>query len=98
MGSFITKTEPNRKTPHAEQQPTFRSVRPTQVAPVLNTILVVREHAPAEIEELESEIRILHAKLGAAYSRKRLLEQLLSAIREADAAGPAPQSGMAVLR
>jgi hypothetical protein len=75
-----------------------RSTATTPVAPALNTILAVREHAPAEIDELETEIQALHHRLGAAYARKRLLEQLLAVIKQADAERPGAQSGMAVVR
>lgn len=68
------------------------------VAPAINTILAVREHAPAEIVELEAEIQALHQRLGVAYARKRLLEELLDVIRGADAKGSTPQTGMAVMR
>ena len=51
----------------------------------LNTILAEREHAPAEIAELESEIHQLHHRLAPAHARKHLLEELLSVIEEADA-------------
>lgn len=54
------------------------------VAPAINTILAVREHAPAEIEELNAQIQSLHHRLGAAYARKHLLEQLLACINESD--------------
>lgn len=75
-----------------------RSGAANPVAPALNTILAVREHAPAEIDELETEIQALHHRLGTAYARKRLLEQMLAVIRQADAERPAAPSGMAVLR
>jgi hypothetical protein len=97
MNSLVRKTEPHRMTPHPAHT-TFRSANPTPVAPGLNTVLAVREHAPAEIEELETEIQHLHEKLGVAYARKRLLEQMLSVIREADAERPVLQSGMAVVK
>jgi hypothetical protein len=57
--------------------------------PALNTILAVREHAPNEIAELEGEIRALQERLGAAYARKRLLEQMLHVIHQAEAAARA---------
>lgn len=68
------------------------------VVPALNTILAVRDHAPAEIEELDALIQSLHHRLGVAYARRRLLEQLLAVIRDADAGGAAAIPGMAVVR
>ena len=64
----------------------------------LNTILAVREHAPAEIQELETEIHALHNRLAVSHARKRLLEQLLHVISEADAGQPPRQAGMTVVR
>ncbi|HYV95857.1 MAG TPA: hypothetical protein VE967_00225, partial [Gemmatimonadaceae bacterium] len=52
--------------------------------PILNTILLVREHAPAEIEELASEIQTLNQRLAAAHERKHVLEQLLAVVRDAE--------------
>ena len=75
-----------------------RGTATVPVAPTINTILAVREHAPAEIDELETEIQALHHRLGAAYARKRLLEQLLAVIKQADAERPAAPTGMAVVR
>ena len=72
--------------------------RAVPVTPALNTILAVREHAPGEIEELELEIQGLHHRLGVAYARKRLLEQMLSVIQKADAEQPTLHAGMAVMR
>jgi hypothetical protein len=66
-------------------------------APAINTILAVREHAPAEIEELSVLIQTLHHRLGVAYARKHLLEKLLTVIHEADGA-TVSTSGLAVMR
>ena len=98
MRSLLWQGE--RRPPVARPEPLVRPrvSGPAPVAPALNTILAVREHAPAEIDELESEIQNLHHKLGAAYARKRLLEQLLAVIRQADAERPAAATGMAVVR
>lgn len=97
MKSLVQRTEPVRVATPADASHVQRSASLTPIAAGLNTILAVREHAPAEIEELEIEIGHLHQKLGAAYARKRLLEQLVLAIREADAERAA-QPGMAVVR
>jgi hypothetical protein len=97
MYSLARKTEPYHTAVRADDVPTSRESRSAPVAPALNTILAVREHAPAEIEELETEILQLHQKLGVAYARKRLLEQLLNVIRNADAENP-PRTAMAVMR
>lgn len=64
-------------------------------APALNTILAVREHAPAEIRELESEIATMQSRLAAAHARKRLLEELLRVITSAETP---PNPGMTVVR
>jgi len=44
------------------------------------------------------EIQNLHRRLGVAYARKRLLEQLLGVIRRAEADASAMQGGMSVMR
>ena len=66
-------------------------------APALNTILAVREHAPAEIDELDYEIRLLQHRLGVAHACKRLLERLLDVISQADGERVAPPAGTAVV-
>ena len=74
--------------PHAMMGDPVRTT-PAQVSPVvpaLNTILAVRDHAPAEILELEQTIVTLRQRLDVAYARKRLLEQLVAVIRDADPA------------
>jgi hypothetical protein len=99
MKSLVWKPEPHRAMARTDATPTRREPLPTPVAPAINTILAVRDHAPGEIEELTAEIQQLHQRLGVAYARKRLLEQLLNVIREAeDTAGVTPQQGMAVIR
>ncbi|HKS06271.1 MAG TPA: hypothetical protein VJR92_08170 [Gemmatimonadaceae bacterium] len=98
MKSLVPRSESVRAAVTAEAPHIQRSSSLTPVATGLNTILAVREHAPAEIEELETEIRHWHQKLGAAYARKRLLEQLLVVIHEADAERAAQPVGMAVVR
>jgi hypothetical protein len=97
MRSLTWNAESPRPAVRSEP-PAQRPSTPALGAPTLNTILAVREHAPAEIEELETEIQTLHYKLGAAYARKRLLEQLLEVIRESDADRTRLQSGMSVLK
>jgi hypothetical protein len=97
MKSLVQRNESVRIAAPVDAPLIPRSASLTPIAAGLNTILAVREHAPAEIEELETEIRHLHQKLGAAYARKRLLEQLVLAIREADAER-ATQPGMTVVR
>jgi hypothetical protein len=71
---------------------------PHNVGPGINTVLAVREHAPAEIDELELQIKSLHHRLGAAYARKHLLERLVAVIREADGLHTAAQPGIAIVR
>jgi hypothetical protein len=80
-------------TPHH-----YRVAGAAPAASALNTILAVREHAPAEIQELEAEIHALHHRLAVSHARKRLLEQLLTVIADADAAHAPRQPGMAVVR
>jgi hypothetical protein len=83
------------------QHPVQHHYRVAGAAPAvaaLNTILAVREHAPAEIRELEAEIHALHGRLAVSHARKRLLEQLLCVIAEADAEPSPRQPGMAVVR
>lgn len=98
MKTLSWTSEAPRPVLRAETPGNFRPSPGALAAPSLNTILAVREHAPAEIEELEAEIQNLHYKLGAAYARKRLLEQLLSTIREADADRIKAPNGMAVMK
>lgn len=98
MQSLVQRPEPARAKVTAGLPLIQRSASLTPAATGLNTILAVREHAPNEISELETEIRHLHQKLGAAYARKRLLEQLLSVINEADAACATQPAGMTVVR
>ena len=76
----------------------YRLARSTPATAALNTILAVREHAPVEIQELEAEIHALHNRLSVSHARKRLLEQLLDVISEADAERSSRQPGIAVLR
>ena len=98
MKSLVHRTDSVRGAAPCDAPHIQRSASATPAASGLNTILAVREHAPAEIEELDVEIRHLHQKLGSAYARKRLLEQLLLVIHEADAERAAQSPGMAVLR
>lgn len=94
--SRISSTLPQRRGSQTAQD---RSpAAPGHASPGLNTILAVREHAPAEIGELDAEIRSLHCRLVAAHARKRLLEALLAVIREADAATPPGPASMSVVR
>jgi hypothetical protein len=67
-------------------------------AAALNTILAVREHAPAEISELEAEIAALQQRLVQAAARKRLLEQLLETIQRSDDDAATRPGGMRVVR
>ena len=76
----------------------YRVAGSAPAASALNTILAVREHAPAEIEDLETEIHALQNRLTVSHARKRLLEQLLNVIAEADTEQPPRQAGMAVVR
>jgi hypothetical protein len=98
MKSLHWNSELHRATPRSEPATPERPVTPAPVPSAINTILAVREHAPAEIEELELEIQALHRKLGVAYARKRLLEQLLVVIRQSEADSASLQGGMSVLR
>jgi hypothetical protein len=70
----------------------------TPAASGLNTILAVRDHAPAEIDVLDAEIRALKERLAYACARKRLLEQLLAVIHQADAGWPSPCTPMTVVK
>ena len=97
MNSLLWNRERRPPVAHSDPAVQRRNVAMTPASPTLNTILAVREHAPAEIDELETEIQTLHHRLGVAYARKRLLEQLLAVIRRADAERPA-SPGMAVVR
>jgi hypothetical protein len=98
MKSLHWNGEVQRATQRPEAPPPERPVTAAPVPSTINTILAVREHAPAEIEELEMEIQNLHRRLGVAYARKRLLEQLLSVIRQSESDHAAQQGGMAVMR
>lgn len=98
MKPLAWKTESPRPTARVDAPPNYREAGAAPATPAINTILAVREHAPAEIDELEGEIQQLHHRLGVAYARKRLLEQLLSVIRAADAENPPSRPGMSVLR
>lgn len=98
MKSLQWNSELHRATPRSETAVPERPATPAPVPSAINTILAVREHAPAEIDELEMEIQTLHRKLGAAYSRKRLLERLLNVIREAESEAAAQPGGMSVMR
>jgi hypothetical protein len=98
MKSLQWNSDLPRATPRSEPAVPERTVAPAPVPSAINTILAVREHAPAEIEELELEIQNLHRKLGAAYARKRLLEQLVAVIAQAETDAAALPNGMSVLR
>jgi hypothetical protein len=98
MKSLHWNSELQRATPRSEPATPERPVTPAPVPSAINTILAVREHAPAEIAELEMEIQNLHRRLGVAYARKRLLEQLLAVIRRAEADASSMQGGMSVMR
>lgn len=98
MKSLHWNNELHRATPRSAPAVPERPVTPAPVPSAINTILAVRDHAPAEIEELELEIQALHRKLGFAYARKRLLEQLLCVIRQSEADASLQQGGMSVMR
>ena len=98
MKSLQWNSELQRATPRSESATPERPVAHAPVPTAINTILAVREHAPAEIAELEMEIQNLHRRLGVAYARKRLLEQLLGVIRRAEADSAGLQGGMSVMR
>jgi hypothetical protein len=87
-----------RAAPPAADATASQRTGATPTVPGLNTILAVRDHAPAEIEVLESEIRVLKERLAYACARKRLLEQLLAVIQQADAGWPSPCAPMTVVK
>jgi hypothetical protein len=104
MQSRLVTTESPRSVPTTESPrgiSRVTSITPPPAittnspAPAINTILAVREHAPAEIDELNALIQNLHHRLGVAYARKHLLEQLLTVIHESDG-NRAP--GMSIVR
>lgn len=72
---LVRQTEPQVRTPTSPMP---------LVGPSINTILAVREHAPSEIVELETEIRSLHVRLHAAHARKQILEELVAVIERAE--------------
>jgi hypothetical protein len=98
MKSLHWNSELHRATPRSEPATPERPVTHAPVPSAINTILAVREHAPAEIAELEMEIQNLHRRLGVAYARKRLLEQLLAVIRRSEADSASMPDGMSVMR
>ena len=54
------------------------------VGPVINTIRAIKDHAPAEIAELEGTIQVLRKRLSMALARKNLLEELVAVIADAE--------------